>query len=358
MSYKTRAKLGGMFEHFQKSMRHYIRRRYLRKSMAHYMSNKKVLTKEQLRQAKEYWGKYTKHFSPIWHEFYTQKNGFFDVRYIPEDLMFTEIEEYLNDWDSAHGIDNKCNYSMYFPDVKMPKTLFRKMRGIYHGENYEVMSKEQAIQNCIEEGNLILKCAVESGRGGGVYFWNKEKSDEATLRQMIDELPSEAIAQAIIVQHPEIDRLHHDSINCIRVVTMIRPEGVEYICAYFRMGQGGNRIDYLGGCSCTIQPDGRLNPHGCDNMTCDLVDEHACGQKFSEYRIPHFEKIKQTAMRLHAKLGDFRIASWDFSVSPEGEPIFIEVNLKYGGTKYHQLGKGPMFGEKTDEILNEVYGKK
>ena len=57
-------------------------------------------------------------------------------------------------------------------------------------------------------------------------------------------------------------------------------------------------------------------------------------------------------------MGDFRLISWDFTVGEDGEPVFIEMNLKYGGTMYHQLSSGPFFGEDSDEILDEIYGKK
>lgn len=271
--------------------------------------------------------------------------------------MWTEIEEKFNDWNSAHGIDNKCNYSMYFRnDVKMPKTLFRKMRGLWHDEDYSIIDKETAVQNCLREGRCILKCAVESGQGGGVYFWNAEDGEEA-LCKLIDALPEEAVAQAIIEQHPALAAFHKDSINCVRVITLAEKTGVRFISAYFRIGQGGHRVDYHGGVTSSISADGVLYKVGCDNDTCDPVTEHECGIKFENYVIPHFEDIKQTAIRLHQKIGDFRWISWDFSLSPEGEPIFIEMNLKYGGLKYHQLGFGPIFGDDTDRLLDEVYGK-
>lgn len=348
--------LSNVANKMMRSARHFVRRSYLRKGIKAYGDYRSALTKAQKKEAKAYWKRYTNHFTPLWHAFYTAKTGIFDVRYIPEDIMFTEIEEYLNDWNSSRGIDNKCNYEMYFPDICQPKTLFRRMRGVFHAADYSIISREQAIQNCIAEGHLIVKYAVESGRGGGVFFWKTEDGIQK-LEKIVDGIKGDAIAQAIIEQHPIIDALHHESINCIRVVTLMMEQGVEYICSYFRMGQGANRIDWYGGCSASIKPDGSLMPVGVDNMTCNPVEAHACGTRFDGFIIPGFEKIKKTAMKMHERLGDFRIASWDFSLSPEEEPIFIEVNLKYGGTKYHQLGQGPLFGDRTEEILKTVYGK-
>ncbi len=355
--YTFRESVRKIYEKSTGQIRKAIRRDYIRRGIKHYMTSDVRLSKEQKKELREYWGKYTKHFSPVFHEFYLQKNGVFDVRYIPEDLMHTEIEEVLNDWNSAHGIDNKCNYTMYFPFVRQPKILFRKMRNIWHDGEWKIISKDHALQNCISEGRVILKHAVESGRCGGVSFWSREDGVEK-LKSMIETLPEDAVAQSIIEQHPDLAKLNPSSVNCIRVVTLATQEGIRYICSYLRMGQNGGNVDLIGGCTCTIQPDGRLNQFGVENDTLNVVDHHACGVCFKDYKVPYFQEIVDAAMRMHERMGDFRIISWDMSLSPLGEPILIEANLKYGGTKYHQLGAGPMFGEYTDTLLDEVYSKR
>lgn len=45
-----------------------------------------------------------------------------------------------------------------------------------------------------------------------------------------------------------------------------------------------------------------------------------------------------------------RLISWDFSVSEEGHPVFIEANLSWGELDFHQMCNGPIFGERTHEI--------
>ena len=48
----------------------------------------------------------------------------------------------------------------------------------------------------------------------------------------------------------------------------------------------------------------------------------------------------------------------DFAVDEDEQPVFIEMNLKYGAMEYHQLMNGPLFGKMTDRVLDEIYGKK
>lgn len=355
--YRLRERLQETMGGLQKELRFAVRRRYLRQGIKHYGNYHDAITNEQRKAAKRFWSRYTKHFSPLWHEFYAAKTGSFDVRYVPEDIMFTEIEGCFNDWQAAYGIDNKCNYAMYFPEVKQAETYFRKMRGLWRDGDGNIISRQQAIDICSDKDGLIFKHAVEAGRGGGISFWNRDEGLEALCKK-IDQLPQEAVCQALIVQHPALAALHAESVNCIRVMTLAEKDGIHLLRAYLRMGQKGHRVDYTDGCCCSIHTDGSLYTTGYDNMSCNPLLKHDCGMVFGEFKVPHFDRIVETALKLHRKIGDFRLISWDFSVNPEGEPVFIEMNLKYGGTKYHQLGSGPLFGDRTEEILNEVYGVK
>ncbi len=342
-----------------KKLRLCVRRMYLRKGIKKYGASKKTLTKEQLRAAKAYWSKYTKHFSPLWHALFTARTGVFDVRYVPVDIQFTEIEERLNDWASAHGIDNKNNYSMYFPEVRHPKSVFRKMHGLYHDDAYRIISEEQAIQNCIDQGDVIFKVAVESGKGLGISFWRTEDGEQK-LREMIKTLPKETNAQEFVKQHPALAAINAASVNTIRIITYASEQGVKWIGSYFQVGRSDvvrQGQVALGGVCVSVHADGTLYPYAVDTHY-QRSTQHPNGLIYDGFKLPSFDKVVDAAKRLHQKIGDFRIISWDFTVAPDGEPIFIEMNLKYGGVMFHQLSAGPLFGDDTEAILDEIYGKK
>lgn len=341
------------------AMRKAVRRYYLRKSLRKKYGNpRNTLTKEQRKAAKEYWKQYTKHFSPLWHELLTAQTGVFDVRYVPVDIQYTEIEERLNDWTSAHGIDNKNNYSMYFPEIRHPKSVFRKMRGIYHADDYSLISETQAIENCIACGNVIFKVALESGKGGGIFFWRTQDGKDALL-QLMKRLPEETNAQEYITQHPDLARMNPSSCNTIRIVTYANGQGIRVLRSYFQVGTSDNvRMGQVafGGVCISVHKDGTLYPVGYDVHYVGHK-EHPCGIIYEGYQLPSFDKVCQIAVKLHSKMGDFRLISWDFTVAEDGEPVFIEMNIKYGGTMYHQLSSGPFFGDETDAILDEIFAK-
>lgn len=353
-------KLPETVDHVSNGLRLMARRFYLRRQLKKKFANHRAaLTPDQRRQAKKYWSRYTRHFSPLWHELLTEKTGVFDVRYVPVDLQFTELEDRLNDWSCAHGIDNKNNYTMYFPEVRHPKSVFRKMRGIYHGDDYSIISEQEAIQNCIECGNVIFKVALESGKGSGIFFWRTEDGMQELLKLM-QELPAEVNAQEYITQHADMARMNPSSCNTIRVVTYANQEGIRVLRSYFQVGRSDDaRMGKAatGGVNVSIHPDGTLYPVAYDS-SYNGHTEHPCGLKFEGYPVPSYDKVCESAILLHKKMGNFRLISWDFTVAENGDPVFIEMNIKYGGTLYHQLSSGPFFGEQSDEILDEIFERR
>ena len=311
-----------------------------------------ALTSAQQKEAAEYWGKYTKHFSPLWHEYFTAKNGRFDVRYIPEDILFTEIEPRINDARSDYGIDDKNLYKMYFPEIKHPYAVFRKIAGIYHDDDYNIISREKAIQNCVDCGDIILKPCKIRGLGGGINFWNKSDGVEK-LTAMIDEMGDDINAQEIIKLHPALAKMNPSSCNRVRIMTYSNNEEIIDVFSMFSIGVGETARMEHGGVNTVIGPDGKLLKYGKDS-SANIIEAHPNGIKFDGYTIPSYDKMLDVCKKMHRKMSSFRLISWDLTLDENADPVFIEMNLHWGGIMSYQTLVGPLFGDKTDKILDEI----
>ncbi len=355
MQYRLREKIGRALEVSGKNLRYWVRRNYLRNDIDKFIFAHKKLSKEQIKQIDSFWKPYTKHICYKWHEFFYSITGVFDPRYIPEDLMLTDIEGCLNDWSAAHGVDNKNYYEFYFPEIKHPKVAFRRMRGILHLGDYRVCSLEEALAAAESFKSLFIKRTVEIGNGSSICFWQPSDGKDA-LRRIISEHNEDIIAQEFVEQHRELDAFNPSSVNSVRVVTLIIDNQVTFLCAYFRVGQKGTRIDNVcaGGMCSAVSEDGWLCGYAYDKRAQKQLVSPT-GKSFSNFRIPNWDNLLQTVKKMHQKFGNFRIVSWDIAVDKQGDPVFIEMNLKYGAMEYHQLFKGPLFGDKTEQILDEVY---
>ena len=126
------------------------------------------------------------------------------------------------------------------------------------------------------------------------------------------------------------------------------------------MGIGDAVVDNAssGGITCGIEPDGRLKPVAyAANGT--RYDRHpTTGIEFDTVTVPNYGKIFPIAEKLHRDFPHFRLLSWDFAIDKNDQPMLVGVNLRYGELDFHQLNNGPLFGDDTEKILDEVFGKR
>ena len=67
MTYRMRELLSKLVNYVSTTLRTTLRRNYLRRCIKSYLSASKTLTVAEVKEAKTYWKRYTKHFSPLWH---------------------------------------------------------------------------------------------------------------------------------------------------------------------------------------------------------------------------------------------------------------------------------------------------
>ena len=50
-----------------------------------------------------------------------------------------------------------------------------------------------------------------------------------------------------------------------------------------------------------------------------------------------------------------KMISRDFAIDEKGEPVLIEMGVSFGGLNFHQFCNGPVFGDMTEEVLDEFF---
>lgn len=307
----------------------------------------------------DYWGGFNVNIRTYWHQWYASKNGIFDVKYIPEDIFYTKIEPFYNRIEMKSAYTDKALNSVWFPDVKKPFTIVKNMSGIFYDDDFNVLSLENVLERCEKYNRVIIKPTIDSGGGKGIEFFATKKSYEMReiIKKKMDEISKDFIIQEIIEQHESLKCLNPSSVNTIRITTFLYNNCVHVLRSHIRIGIDNSMYDHYG-IVCGIEDDGFLKNLAFTYKKYDIVKEHPQGYEFKGINIPSFNKIKEIVRREHQKFGHFRLISWDFSVDKLGEPILIEINLRWQGLNHHQLTMGPLFGDLTNEVLAEVFGRK
>ncbi|MBR3412763.1 MAG: hypothetical protein IKG81_08740 [Bacteroidales bacterium] len=282
----------------------------------------------------------------------------FDARYMPLDIYYCFIDEWFNNTRESYTMDDKNMYDLYFNDVRRPQTVVRRINGRLLDERYRDLTIEQAVQLCKSQKSVIKKPTLYAAGGAGIDFWDEADGMEALVN--ILEKGGNFVVQGIVRQHPDLAALHEESLNTIRIVTCYLDGKVEVLSSLVRVGVGSARIDNAcsGGVFCGLEDDGRLKKYAY-NMHIEAFERHPNGILFAEHKIPYFDRCKELALSLANRfLRVAKLISWDMAIGEDGEPVLIEMNLTYGGADMPQIANGPLFGDKTEQVVRQALNTK
>ena len=337
-----------------------------RRSLKRYMKDTKKLTKEQKAEIRKFWKPYKK-ISCKWAQYYSSFNGTFDPRYIPNDLYYTKIDQYFNNRKLGYGFNDKNYYSKIFAGIKQPEIVVRKINGLLFNGDYKQLSAEEALAMILEKTKteeVICKPSQETGSGRGIEFFgsgDKEKINSFVSNSEYDNY----VVQGLIKQHEKLDLIHKGSVNCIRICSILLSDGVHILSSVLRMGFGSSKVDNAtaadnakyDGMSCGIDENGKLREFAHGYNKGEAFDRHPDGTVFLGFEIPSYDKAVELVKYAHQIIGNFRLVSWDIAIDEQGDPVLIEANMRKGGINFHQFNNGPLFGDLTEKVLDEVFGR-
>ena len=112
------------------------------------------------------------------------------------------------------------------------------------------------------------------------------------------------VIEEVIVQHPQAAKIYPNSLNCLRVVTLVNNGQANILYAVFKMGNNGGFVDNLenGGLACHFDLD-----------------------KFVGYKLPFMNEVKEMVKKAAMVIPEFRYVGWDVCLTPNG-PAIVEGN--------------------------------
>ena len=324
------------------------------------LDNLSPLSDTQKREILDFWKPYRDVSSEMqWFEFYNWcSDGKADIkRYIPDSIHYAEVDFFFTDPRRSYELDDKNLYDMFFHDVRMPRTVMRKCKGQLLDKDYHVITIDQAVELCRQEGYVISKPARNTEGGKGIHFidFSKENAEEELRRCLL--YPYDLIVQEVIKQHDAINKLYDQSINSLRIMSIMLDGKVHIVSAVLRMGRDGAKVDNTshGGLAIGITPEGKLRETAFDKTGKKYL-KHPQGAVFKDYPLVGYDRCEALIRSLAGRLvSTTSLVSWDLAIAPDGEPMIVEVNLTFGGVNIHQMCNGPIFGDMTEEILSKVY---
>ncbi len=136
------------------------------------------------------------------------------------------------------------------------------------------------------------------------------------------------VIEEVVVQHPDAAKIYPNSLNCLRVVTLVHNGKPNILYAVFKMGNNGGFVDNLenGGLACHFDLDkGEIIGQGHTSALVNYDAHPATGIKFVGYKLPFMDEVKEMVKKAAMVLPEFRYVGWDVCLTPTG-PAIIEGN--------------------------------
>lgn len=283
----------------------------------------------------------------------------FDVRYVPSSFYYPYILFSLNPVNQAVYVDNKSLMPLLFPEIQQPKQICCTFGGGYYNADLKPISKDEVVSLIHTNENLIIKTSIDTERGLGVELVDRNNK-EAVIKDIkngtIFNKHKEFVIQQMVPQSKTTARYNPTSLNCMRITTL-NLNGKSSICSMaLKVGGKDAVVDNIGGgrggIIIGISSDGILSNSGFySDGKSDTLHNGTC---FANQQIPNFHKVKEIALRLASKLNNVKLVGWDIALTENNEPVLIEANAIWPGITLEQFCSGPLFGDRTREVIDYV----
>lgn len=304
-----------------------------------------------------YWKKYGYKPAKYWYQIFSDADKQVDPRYIPDDLYYGSMIPYFSNSQFRRFGEDKCYHDIWFPDIKRPQTICKNIAGVFYNPDMEPITIEKAISLSLDfKEECLIKPSIDSGEGRLIKFFTPETKSKHEVETAFKDMGANFIVQAAVKQHPVLAQLNFTSLNTIRIVSFFFENDVHILSCILRVGAPNAKVDNVGagGYACPIQMNGHLRAKAV-NRKAEWVEKNSTGIKFSDVRVPEFERVIETVKFAHKRLAHFKLIGWDMSVDTQNTPVLIEYNTCPG---QNQISCGPTFGELTDRVLDEFFNKR
>ena len=156
-----------------------------------------------------------------------------------------------------------------------------------------------------------------------------EDTDLPALYERLSQNGAFFILEDLIIPHPELNRLNPDSLNTIRVVTLMEQGRPIILDTFIRTGRKGSFVDNGGSGGIFVHIDhtkGITDSHGIDERGFHYESHPDHGYRFTGIRMPHWEEAVNTAKKAALMIPEAGYVGWDVVCTNDNRWIIVEGN--------------------------------
>lgn len=289
----------------------------------------------------------------------------FDPRFVSHYIYLPILSHRINNYKYTMMFEHKSLLGVLSKGkLKFPACLIRCIDNELYDNQMHYLSFEDAVKICVSQNVIVLKDSVASS--GGKSFEKIEMTAKrqeerceiikSAIKRRIDH---DFVIQECIKQHSSIAKFNKTSINTFRVTTLYLNGKFSVLSIVLRIGKKGMNIDNWGGGGIIIgvKPNGQMHEKGYDNKFNTYKSYNEIIFKDTVLsQVPSLLKLLEEEHSSNFSL--CKLIGWDIAFNENNDPIIIELNSSQPGLIGEQIATGPIFGDRTEEVINYCANKK
>lgn len=222
----------------------------------------------------------------------------------------------LNDREHYHTFDNKDEFYTLFGDLIGREWI------------HFSMDEKQKFLDFMENRDVVIVKPKDGTGGKGVEKLNK--NEFSSMQKMMEYMESihVGVVEDVIVQNEVMGSLHPNSINTLRIVTILNDKGPHIVYAHVRIGNHGRPVDNLhsGGMFAPIDMDTGVVTFPAYDRDKKTYDVHPLTDvAIKGFQIPLWKESKELCKAAAKRVPQMRYIGWDVAISDKG-PVLVEGN--------------------------------
>lgn len=287
-----------------------------------------------------------------WLALYTEIRGEFMEGWIPDDYYELEWIPAQNPQSSSALSLIKSFDHRLFPGYTI-RPLALRIGGHFYNSRYEKISNKEFYDRLDAFSSEVVIKEDCGPSGTGLVF---KHSGEVSEEDFGDSL--NYVIQPAVEQHDEMKKLSVNSVNTIRVVTLLEPgRGVECFFTSLKFGISDSKVDNvnMGGRFLLLDRDGVVISNPYDELGLECGECVASGFNYRGFRVPSYRKAVELCKELHLSYPYTRFIAWDVYIDAASVPTIIEWNARLPGMWVNEAVAGPLWRNRESvEIIKEM----
>lgn len=278
-----------------------------------------------------------------------------------EKVIYTNL---LNRIDDAHFLQNKYETYQLFRDA------YKRDMILCDGEDCE-----DAFLRFVKKHPVFVVKALHLGGGQGIHKDDVIGLTEEEIREKFRSLLTEVsiingqlnswgsksgfAVEELILQGEEIGRLHPQSVNVVRMPTLLIDGEIRVYQPWLKIGCGDSFVDngHTGGLMAGIDvKTGVVDTPGYSELPAMYEYHPDTELRIPGTRIPAWEELVDTVKALSSRLPSIRYISWDMAWTDKGWAV-MEGNFRgaFMWQFFRQKGMKAEFEDMTGLRLNKEF---